>query len=231
MEQYKQGHTSAPAATAPQKGGCISCVTHPAVLKGINVLNGAGLITVGILYFLRISPLSAIQQSLCGFYSIICGLIFLIFSIGFGQLDTCNRRNCGFVYTFYGRFLFVVFAGSLCFGLPDPAEDAAAAKAAKATLAGSALGMAVGFISWANAFFNLFIICMMPEYSNAIGGDAGPNVQQGAPNAGPGSFQPPSEQSVISNSKPDPFGANQSWNAPDSSAYGAGNSGDDNPFA
>ena len=234
MEQYNQ-RTAAPDARGSSAQGagskCVKCATNPIVLKLINVINGALILLVGVLYWLSIpqNPTRSIQAALIGTYSIACGIIFLVFSIGFGKIDTCNRKNCGFVYTFYGRFLFVIFAGSLCFGLPDSQQTSADAKAAGGMLSSSVLGMVAGLLSWANALFNLWVICMLPEYSENIGANAGPETNA-AGTSGPGSFQPPSGKDV--GVPPDAFGSNSNWGASDNSQkFGGGNSGDDNPFA
>ena len=150
MEQYNQ-RTAAPDARGSSAQGagskCVKCATNPIVLKLINVINGALILLVGVLYWLSIpqNPTRSIQAALIGTYSIACGIIFLVFSIGFGKIDTCNRKNCGFVYTFYGRFLFVIFAGSLCFGLPDPQQTSADAKAAGGMLSSSVCRQPDGF--------------------------------------------------------------------------------------
>ena len=246
MEHYKNKNT--PPAQQSQASGntnaptccnkCIKCLATPLVLGIINFINAALIILTGIFFFVGLPKAGSkvVQQALCGFYTLCAGLIFLTFSVGGGHwVDTWNRKNCGFIYTFYGRMLFILFAGSLCFALPsNDAKDATSSSTV--ALGASFFGSIVGYVTWFNSFFNMWLICMMPEYSANIGADAG-SLTSGSSQAksGPGSFQPPKQNDVRRpNEVPeDAFGSNNANWAPktNQSAFGSGNSGDDNPFS
>jgi len=154
-------------------------VVQPKVMAVINVVNGCLVILVGVLYFLFLPSLSVacgacISEVLCGLYCVLNGLIFINFSTGcIKGLNSCNRKNFGFMYTFYGRFFFVVFCGSLCFGLKDPTQK---------TVVGNVpvfgyhwLGILTGVLSWISALFNVWAMCNYPEYSLDRGGMLTPN--------------------------------------------------------
>ena len=245
MEHYK--NKNQPPAQANGGGGsdsptCCSkitkCLATPFVLGVINVVNSILIFLTGVMFFIglqKAQPNKLMQQALCGLYTVCAGLIFLTFSVGGGHwVDLWNRKNCGFIYTFYGRMLFILFAGSLCFALPS--NDAKDATASSSMAVGASFyGSIVGYFTWANGFFNMWIICMMPEYSANIGEGAVSTKQASKPTAGPGSFQPPKQSDVRApNEVPaDAFGSNDSSWAPPSnqSAFGSGNSGEDNPFS
>eukprot|EP00949_MAST-11_sp_MAST-11-sp1_P004790 g4790.t1 len=173
-------------------GRIVKCVVQPKVMYFVNLLNAGGVGFVGVFIFMSMYmgdpkyPVceagACIQTVLCGFYSIVCGLIFLIFSLGFvGPLDRCNRKNFGFMYTFYGRFLFVCFAGSLCFALKD------ASTCNEKGCQQHWIGVLVGGLSWANAIVNVWAICNYPEYTNDRGGSGGNYAANGgAAGAGAG---------------------------------------------
>ena len=160
-------------------------VVQPKVMAVINVVNGCLVILVGVLYFLFLPSLSVacgacISEVLCGLYCVLNGLIFINFSTGcIKGLNSCNRKNFGFMYTFYGRFFFVVFCGSLCFGLKDPTQK---------TVVGNVpvfgyhwLGILTGVLSWISALFNVWAMCNYPEYSLDRGGMLTPRT---TPNEG-----------------------------------------------
>ena len=72
------------------------------------------------------------------------------------------------MYTFYGRFLFVVFSGSLCFGLKDPEHQTVVGD--QIVFGFHWLGILTGVLSWMSALFNVWAMCNYPEYSLDRGG-------------------------------------------------------------
>ena len=83
-------------------------------------------------------------------------------------LDRCNRKNFGFMYTFYGRFFFIIFAGSLCFGLKDPSLPSTSGDVI--VYGQHWLGILTGILSWISGIFNVWALCNYPEYSLDRGG-------------------------------------------------------------
>ena len=81
------------------------------------------------------------------------------------------------MYTFYGRFFFVVFCGSLCFGLKDPSQKTVVGN--EVVFGYHWLGILTGILSWISALFNVRAMCNYPEYSVDRGGMLTPGQQQG----------------------------------------------------
>ena len=125
MEHYK--NKNQPPAQANGGGGsgsptCCSkvtkCLATPFVLGVINVVNSILILLTGVMFFIGLQkapPNKLMQQALCGLYTVCAGLIFLTFSVGGGHwVDLWNRKNCGFIYTFYAGccsyYLLVVYA-------------------------------------------------------------------------------------------------------------------------
>jgi len=156
----------------------------------LNVINGLLVILVGIMYFIFLPDLSVscgacMSDVLCGLYCVLNGIIFIQFSTGcIKGLDRCNRKNFGFMYTFYGRFFFVVFCGSLCFGLKDPSQKTVVGN--EIVFGNHWLGILTGVLSWLSAIFNVWAMCNYPEYSIDRGGmlTQGGNASNGGATAG-----------------------------------------------
>ena len=209
----------------------------------LNVINGALVILVGVLYFAFLPELSAscdagMSDVLCGLYCVLNGLIFINFSTGcIKGLDKCNRKNFGFMYTFYGRFFFVVFCGSLCFGLKDPTTKKVVGN--DVVFGPYWLGILTGVLSWLLALFNVWAMCNYPEYGLDRGGMLTPGASPNNPqNHGipleEGRFHDVSESASASASASASVSASASAVAQkkviDTGAdFGGGN--DDNPFA
>ena len=100
---------------------------------------------------------------------VVNGVIMINFSTGIiPWLDRCNRKNFGFMYTFYGRFFFIIFAGSLCFGLKDPKLVSVAGN--EKVFGSHWLGILTGTLSWLSGLLNVWALCNYPEYSLDRGG-------------------------------------------------------------
>ena len=189
----------------------------------VNVINGSLVILVGVLYFAFLPEIftarnPCIADTLCGLYCVLNGLIFINFSTGcIKGLDACNRKNFGFMYTFYGRFFFVVFCGSLCFGLKDPSQKTVVGN--EVIYGSHWLGILTGVISWLSALFNVWAMCNYPEYSLDRGGMLTSATATGGDN---GAIGIKMEQGRFTDvAKPQDTGAE----------FGGNPGQDDNPFA
>lgn len=136
-------------------------------------------------------------------------------------LDKCNRKNFGFMYTFYGRFLFIIFAGSLCFGLKDPSRPDG-----DESYYSHWLGILTGTLSWISGLFNVWALCNYPEYSIDRGGmliqqhESGTMLQDMATDSGNDGNAGAAGQAEFGSSN-DNFSGKSS----------GGDFGNDNPFA
>jgi hypothetical protein len=136
-------------------------------------------------------------------------------------LDRCNRKNFGFMYTFYGRFFFIIFAGSLCFGLKDPALPSVDGDVK--VYGQHWLGMLTGILSWVSGIFNVWALCNYPEYSLDRGGmlvapPVGESGKQMAPMGGASANPQHGAEFGMAGDAPQ-------------SQVGADEFGNDNPFA
>ena len=159
------------------------------------------------------------------------GLIFVIFSTGcIPWLDAYNRRNFGFMYTFYGRFFFVLFCGSLCFGLKDP--DNSSVVDGKPVYGNHWFGILTGVLSWTLSVFNVWALCNYPEYGADRGGVLRLTNNNNTGGDGGGFAKPPQQitmQEQQLGSSQQPLSTTEPA-APlvDEAAFGAAQ---DNPFA
>lgn len=81
-------------------------------------------------------------------------------------------RNCGWIFSYLGRALFILFAGSMCLALyaPKPTSVTNSDGTTSTEYQGSATEsviVAVAAITIANAAFNLFILAFHPEVKKA----------------------------------------------------------------
>ena len=78
---------------------------------------------------------------------------------------SCIRKNFGFLFTYTGRAVFLIFLGAICFGMLD---DDGHTKAPNAYITCLLTGLATVF----NAILNCFIICNHPEFQAMNAPDA-----------------------------------------------------------
>jgi hypothetical protein len=78
---------------------------------------------------------------------------------------SCIRKNFGFLFTYTGRAVFLIFLGAICFGMLDKDGEN---KAPNAYITCLLTGLATVF----NAILNCFIICNHPEFQAMNAPDA-----------------------------------------------------------
>jgi len=78
---------------------------------------------------------------------------------------SCIRKNFGFLFTYTGRAVFLIFLGAICFGMLDKDGET---KAPNAYITCLLTGLATVF----NAILNCFIICNHPEFQAMNAPDA-----------------------------------------------------------
>merc|ERR1712224_1083426 len=92
-------------------------------------------------------------------YLITFSLILLLFECRlFGE--NMLRENFGFLFSYWGRFGFLCFIATLDFSITDSTV------AAMAYISGIAMCI--------NAAFNMYIICVHPEFNQKLSGSADP---------------------------------------------------------
>jgi len=205
------------------------------LMKALNVANAALLITTGFVRFFTLDTLEPgnggekVSLSVLAFYTIMFGILLGGFELGWGEkFQDKLKRNFGFVFSYWGRSLFLLFAATLCFGCP--VFGSSKPKAAWVSLV-------AGILTALNALFNCYVICSHPGFS---GGK--PKIDETAPAkakqtseaskaadpwAKPVETTPPADF-VGGN---DFYGSSSNEPNPFSSVDGGNGIGDDNPFA
>jgi hypothetical protein len=89
------------------------------------------------------------------------------FECRLARMEVDVRRNFGFLYSYTGRTLFIVFIATICFGATGGSQDS-----------NGILGIVCGTITFLNAFFNCFVIYQHPAFTREGGIDR--NADPGA---------------------------------------------------
>jgi len=119
------------------------------ILRCANICNGACMI---VLY-----PLGFLTQMISfnltfGFFAVYCcgfALLLICFECNIGPMQVRLRKNFGFMFTFAGRTIFLLFIASICF-----------ASSSSDWIWGNVLGV----ITVANALFNCAILATHPTF-------------------------------------------------------------------
>ena len=111
--------------------------------------------------------ITAIQYSISSLthcirsYMGIFALLLLLFETRVPTTTPHIRRLFGFMFSFSGRTMFILFVGLICFGLVDscPTQPPLDAQCA--------WSYAMGFVTIINAFINCYILCEWARNCNA----------------------------------------------------------------
>jgi len=117
-------------------------------LRAVNMLNGALVIAASILVFLTgIVDLNFTTATLAC-YIIAFGIVMLFVECNISNLQSCVRAQCGFLFSFWGRAIFITFCGTLCIALDNW------------------VGYLFGSLTFVNAMFNMYCICVHPAFTS-----------------------------------------------------------------
>jgi len=130
--------------TFSQKIATADVSTLSNILRVINILNAMLLGAVGVLTFIFNSRPS-LPLSLSAIYVIAFSLLLLCFETHFSFVEKVVYRDCGFMFHWPGRCLFLIFTGTLAFGL-------------------GTIGIIAGAITAGNVLFNLYALKMNKTY-------------------------------------------------------------------
>ena len=119
------------------------------ISKLTNVLNAAFLVVVGVLFFVLNPNKVDIPAAISACYVILFGMILLCFECHFSAIHRFMFSNFSFMFSWVGRLVFLVLAGTLAFGL-------------------TVIGIVGGSVTLANAVFNIIVLCTNPEYSREM---------------------------------------------------------------
>ena len=117
-------------------------------LRVANLCNGMCLITLGIVvFFVGVTSISFTSITV-SCYVIFFGLLMSCLECNISNLAPRLQRNFGFMFSFLGRTLFIVFCGSMAFAM------------------GNWLGYVVGALTVLNGLFNGYVICVHPAFKS-----------------------------------------------------------------
>lgn len=138
-----------------QKGGlgraCWRCFFESSgssaagMLRLTNMANAVLLVFAGVWSFLDITNILSLSISFyfLAAYLICFGTLLCCFECRIGYFENRVRDSFGFLYSYAGRAVFLLFLSTFCFGLISKQES---------------LGIAVGVITAINALFNFVVI-------------------------------------------------------------------------
>jgi len=114
-------------------------------LRVFNIVNALFLAVAGVLTFVLITKPSVLLI-LSSIYIIAFSLILCCFETRFSFVERIVYRDCGFMFRWQGRLVFFIFVGTLAFGI-------------------SIIGIAAGCFTVVNVIFNIYVLCVSPNYS------------------------------------------------------------------
>lgn len=142
----------------PKKSTCqkirdLDTKTVISYLRYANLCNALCIITAGVVTVVTLSGGSFdLTTIFIGIYIAIFGCMLFCFECRLTRMEPDVRRNFGFLYSYTGRTLFIIFIATICFGATTGGDG------------GSALGYVCGAITLVNAFFNCFVIYSHPAF-------------------------------------------------------------------
>jgi hypothetical protein len=150
--------TSSVANSIGEKVNSYETSTVLKLLRFINLINSIGLVATGVVNLLTIPfcsgskclPTGVISVQLCIF-----GVLLFAYEARMGnRYDAFVRKQFGFLYGHWGRFFFILFLASLCFGI------------IYTDLTLWWVQVLVGAFTLANALLNCFVIRHHPGFQS-----------------------------------------------------------------
>ena len=132
-------------------GFCYSCFFASSenraagYVRFFNFINALLLFLTGLFSLINVANLLTLSISFyfMSFYIMVFGLLLCCFEMRFSWAERRVRDSFGFLYTYIGRTLFLLFLASFCFGIMSSNQS---------------LGMAMGIITAVNALFNMIVM-------------------------------------------------------------------------
>jgi len=125
-----------------------------------NFVNALLLFLTGLFSLINVTNLLTLSISFyfMSFYIMLFGLLLCCFEMRFSWAERRVRDSFGFLYTYMGRTLFLLFLSSFCFGIMSSQQS---------------LGLAMGILTSINALFNMVVMYrhgkMFEDPSNEYG--------------------------------------------------------------
>ena len=166
MERVISGTSNAIGSVASATGSAVNSIgervtsyetsTVLKLLKFLNLLDGIGLVVTGVLNWIEIPTCSSsacLPTAIISFHLVLFGVLLFGYEARMGSnYDKMLRRQFGFLYGQWGRFFFLLFLASLCFGI------------IYTSLPFWWVQALVGVYTLANALLNCFVIRKHPGF-------------------------------------------------------------------
>jgi uncharacterized membrane protein YgcG len=149
-----------------RKVASTSIQTLTKIMKGVNIINAILLGVAGVFAFTIIH--GSITRFFISIYLCFFAILLLAFETRYKGLATFIEKNFGFMFTYAGRLVFLVFVGALNFGMIQDDKNGE-----RNLDPGQPLCIFVGVFTIVNALFNCFIICNHPHFSGGQKNPAG----------------------------------------------------------
>lgn len=115
-------------------------------LRAANLINGLLLVMVGILIFLSGMVSITFTTVTVAAYIVFFGIMITCLECNIGNVAPKFRRNFGFIFSFVGRTVFLLFCSTMLFALAVW------------------LGYLIGAVTAVNGLFNGYVICVHPAF-------------------------------------------------------------------
>lgn len=199
-------------------------------MRLVNVINGVALMIAGVVVLAGLGTCTAgcgPATAILSFYTFLFGLMLFLFEARVGvSYETFFRKYFGFMFGYWGRFLFVLFLASMCISIINTNFDFWWVQ------------VLVGLITLINALFNCFVIRKHPGFQTGEAQALSEQDRMESMAAAAARQQERQQQQQHYAAQPpiglDPFApARGSGRSNGNAAYGGNNSGGggDNPFA
>lgn len=112
-------------------------------VRFFNFANALALFLTGLFSLLTVTNIFTVTFYFMCFYVMFFGLILCCFEMRFKWAEKRVKESFGFLFTFMGRTIFILFLASFCFGLMG---------------SNYSLGLAMGIVTSINALFNMVVM-------------------------------------------------------------------------
>ena len=138
----------------------------PWILWTLRILNLGNAVLLGMAAFQSFFIIDgSVTRTFLMVYQALFGLLLALFELRVGSVARWVKRQFGFMFTFSGRLVFLIFVGAVCFGMihTRPANLVDKTEIENWEYSSSwVLGVGIG--TMANALINAFVVCSHPYF-------------------------------------------------------------------
>eukprot|EP01138_Halocafeteria_seosinensis_P010875 gb/GECG01011108.1/.p1 GENE.gb/GECG01011108.1/~~gb/GECG01011108.1/.p1 ORF type:complete len:235 (+),score=25.44 gb/GECG01011108.1/:1-705(+) len=116
------------------------------LLRGVNMVNGMLMIALGLFVFITEIGDLGLATGTLALYLVAFGIIMTCVECNIGNLQDMVRAQCGFLFNYWGRTIFIFFAATLSLSIGDT------------------FGYVLGSVSAVTGLLNLYVICVHPKF-------------------------------------------------------------------